>query len=590
MRVLPKRLATKLALVICVLVGVLLSILGIALTQVTQNVLKEKIRYSHEEIAKRAAREVMLFIETPVGLLKTAGKLIAKTRAGAVDQETILVELSLDFPSFEEIVSVNLAGKEIASSNPGFPSRHWSNQPPYREALKGQEFFSPITLGKDHLPNFTIAIPYRQRGQVSGVLIAKVNLRGVWDIVDGIHIGETGQAFILARDGLVIAHPDKKLVFRNKNLSSNPGFSPLNLEETRSVEFQDEKGEIYLGSFAPMKGPFPFIVVIQMKVREAYRLLGQMQILIWFVLMISLLVSILVSFFVARWLVRPIKLLQHWSHRVSLGDFEYRLTPRSSDELGRLFIRFKRMTERLKIARERERLAALGMAASTLSHKFKNSIVSLKTFSQLLPQRKNDVHFMRRFEKDLTHTIERLERIFKSLSQIVSPRPPHLEPVDMSSVLQLIRNSHEAVWERLNIEFHLDSSEELPFIQGDREQLQELFDNLVQNAVLAMPEGGQMVIRTSCSSKGPFAQISISDTGMGIPQKNLTEIFKPFFTTRNGGMGLGLAISKKIVEDHKGTISVMSEEGKGSVFTINLPLSVKKRVFIEAPHSLSSAG
>lgn len=571
-RLFPQRIAVKLALVITALVIVLLSMLGLILSAVTQNVLKADAKRSQEEIAVRAAGEISLFMKRPVELLTTAGQFIGKTDMNAWDQETVLVQLSLDFPIFEEVYSLTTGGKEIASSSPGRPSTNWKNAESFRQASAGKSYLSSIRVGDDHMPHLTLAIPYYRLGKVSGVLIAQVNLRGLWKIVDSIRIGKTGRAFLISSEGLMLAHPDKRLVLQNIHWTAHPAlrmFEPGRM--IGSVEFQDQ-GKRFLSSYASVEGPAPFVTVIQMDTHEAYRLLDQMRILIWLVVLLSSLISATISFALAQWLVQPVKSLERWSKKVTLGNYDYFEPAQSVDEMGRLFVAFKRMSQRLKKAREKEHLAVLGETATMITHKLKNSIVSLKTFAQLFPQRKHDKYFIQKFEANFSSTIDYLEKMFKNFSQIASYRCPAFKPISITTLLHAVPEHYDEILKRYGIECRLMVSEGLPEIQADQEQMKELFDNLIQNAIQAMPHGGVLTLETSMLLHAPLVYISVKDTGIGIAKQHVDQIFKPFFSTKHGGMGLGLAIAKKIVEDHGGDLKAQSSEGHGAIFTVRLPV------------------
>ncbi len=298
--------------------------------------------------------------------------------------------------------------------------------------------------------------------------------------------------------------------------------------------------------------------------------------LIWFVLILSLSFSVLINFILAAWLVRPILLLQGWSKKVAMGDFDFKILPQSIDEIGRLFIMFKRMSKRLKQAREKERQAALGAASSAISHKLKNSIVALKTFAQLLPQRRHDPIFMKKFERNFTSTVFHLEDIFNNLSHMTSSRKSLIEAVSMPLLVQSVYEIYKEQMEKYGIVFNLDIEGRVTDIRGDVEQLRELITNLVQNAIQSMLHGGVLTVTLVYGEMNQQLQLNVSDTGMGICDEDLSQIFKPFFTTRYNGMGLGLSICKKIIEDHHGSIHVTSQIGIGSVFMIRLPIAHEK--------------
>ena len=578
----PQRITGKLALMIFLLVGILISLLGLTLTQLTQGVLKSKVKTSHEEIATRSAREISLFIQSPLDLLSMTGKFIGRTHSSAWSQETVLVEMSLQFPMFDEIVSLDTSGRKIASSNPGQAlAKNFYDKNLSQTVLKRKPSLSPVYIDKDYFPEIQIAVPYDEMGKVAGVLIGRVNLRGIWNIVDGIRIGKTGRAFVVSQEGLLIAHPDKKRVMRNTNLISDEDFQKIISKRTGSIEYLGKDGEIYLASAAPVPGELPLVVVVEIQAKEAYRLLDQMHFLIWSVLSVSLLVSIAVSYFAAIRMVRPIQSLKQWSRKVALGDLDYHLEPQSLDEIGLLFLRFKRMTKRLKAAREKEFLATLGMMATTISHKLKNSIVFLKTFAQIFPERKNDPHFIERFERDFASSVDYLERVFQNLSRVTSAQDIKPENVELGRIFYSVYQTYLNIASKQKIEFHLKIIPPLPEIQGDREQLQELFVNLVQNSIQAMPRGGVLELSARHCLESDEILITVRDNGAGIAPQNLQEIFKPFFTTKHTGMGLGLAISKNIVETHGGKIFVHSEWEKGTTFTVKF--SLRKRIKIAEP-------
>lgn len=566
-----RKISIKLALIIGLLVGSLIALTGFVLTHIAQEVLRENARESQCEIARRAAGEVALFVSRPVDLLTVAAQLTGRTRLTAADQETVLVEMSLNYPMFREIRSIDARGNEIASSNPGRPVKNWAGDPAFEAALKGKKYFSQVATAGDHLPFFRVALPYWQTGSIAGVLLAEVNLRGIWDIVDRIHFGKTGISFLITKDGLIVAHPNRKFVFRNVNVRQHAGLRRLIIEGGKTTEFRAKNGRDYLAAYQPVDAAIPLGIIVQMESAEAYALVSRMKTLILVVFCFSLAAAGLVSLFLSRRLVRPVKALQRWSKKIALGDFDYYLMPRSSDELGRLFIMFKRMSDRLKAARERERLAALGEVATSISHKLKNSIVSLKTFSQILPQRRQNEMFMQRFEHKFSSTVENLEKIFVSLSQMTTSHSLHREGLDLGLILHSLKDQYEEIMEDRRINFQLEA-DELPHLLGNREQLTELFSNLIQNAMQAMTDGGTLTVKIFNEPDDSRIRVTFADTGHGIAAEYVKNVFKPFFTTKHGGMGLGLPISKKIVEDHQGSLTLIHHDERGCLFQIIFPV------------------
>jgi len=164
------------------------------------------------------------------------------------------------------------------------------------------------------------------------------------------------------------------------------------------------------------------------------------------------------------------------------------------------------------------------------------------------------------------------EHIISSLIDFARPRAPVWQEVDINGIVQetLSRNG---VPGNVMVIRRLDES--LPAILADPDQLVQVFGNIIRNAIQAMPEGGRLTVKSKVSSPG-WVSVSISDTGVGIPPKDQQKLFEPLFTTKAKGIGLGLAVSKILVEGHGGTIEVKSKVGEGSTFTVMLPAGERK--------------
>ncbi len=165
--------------------------------------------------------------------------------------------------------------------------------------------------------------------------------------------------------------------------------------------------------------------------------------------------------------------------------------------------------------------------------------------------------------------LERIRRIIQQMLDLYRPRQERMEPVDLNAavegVLALMRKQLES--HNVTVETHLDSA--APQVIGREDQLRQVFINLVLNAIEAMPQGGQITIKTN--RQDGLIAVQVSDTGVGIAPENLTRIADPFFSTKPKGVGLGLTICHEIIERHRGTLDVRSQVGRGSRFIIQLP-------------------
>ncbi len=241
-------------------------------------------------------------------------------------------------------------------------------------------------------------------------------------------------------------------------------------------------------------------------------------------------------------------------------------------ENARLYEDLKRSKSYIRRA---DRLASLGTLTAGLAHEIRNPLVAIKTFTQLLPERMEDEEFRSHFLPIASNEVDRISVLINELLDFAKPSEPKLELEDINEILDgmILLVSTESKKKQIRIEKMY--GENLPMIKVDREQIKQVFLNILLNAIEATPENGQITVKTRSFSKPggePYLQIEITDTGKGIPEEYLEDIFNPFFTTKSKGSGLGLSISNQIIQEHHGYISVESQLNKGTSFYINLPL------------------
>jgi signal transduction histidine kinase len=242
-------------------------------------------------------------------------------------------------------------------------------------------------------------------------------------------------------------------------------------------------------------------------------------------------------------------------------------------ENARLYEDLKRSKSYIRRA---DRLASLGTLTAGLAHEIRNPLVAIKTLTQLLPERLDDEEFRTQFLQIASGEVDRISSLVTELLDFARPSDPKLELEDINTILDgmILLVSTETKKKQINIIKNYTS--DLPPIQVDREQIKQVFLNVLLNAIEATSENGKITVKTRTFTKPggePYAQIEFTDTGCGIPEEYLEDIFNPFFTTKSTGSGLGLSISNQIIQDHRGYIDVESQLDKGSSFFINLPVN-----------------
>jgi two-component system sensor histidine kinase AtoS len=222
--------------------------------------------------------------------------------------------------------------------------------------------------------------------------------------------------------------------------------------------------------------------------------------------------------------------------------------------------------------RQADRLAALGTLSAGLAHEIKNPLSAIKTFVQLLPQKMGNLSFMEKFNITVPREIDRINHLVEDLLELTRRRVRPLVDLKVDALILQVIELHGEELKRRQIVFQDHLNKTLSSVHGDAETLYRAFSNLIINAIQAMPNGGILSISSKLDSSSSSLEISFRDTGIGMDETTAKNIFNPFFTTKDKGAGLGLALTRKIIEDHRGTIEVVSKKGMGTTFTVHLPV------------------
>jgi two-component system sensor histidine kinase AtoS len=229
----------------------------------------------------------------------------------------------------------------------------------------------------------------------------------------------------------------------------------------------------------------------------------------------------------------------------------------------------KALEERL---RQADRLAALGTLSAGLAHEIKNPLSAIKTFVQLLPKKSESPSFMEKFNMTVPREIDRINLLVEDLLELTRKRVRPFVNLNVNQMILQVIDLHEEEMAKRRITIEDRLERDLPPIQGDSERLHRAFSNIVINAIQAMPNGGKLSISSEQSQSPSVVKITYRDTGIGMDEETSKNLFNPFFTTKDKGSGLGMALTHKIIEDHRGTIEVMSEKGVGTTFIVRLPV------------------
>jgi signal transduction histidine kinase len=218
-----------------------------------------------------------------------------------------------------------------------------------------------------------------------------------------------------------------------------------------------------------------------------------------------------------------------------------------------------------------ERLAALGQLVAEVSHEIKNPLVMIGGYARQLLRSVQDPKGLSKLQI-IVDEVRRLETLIGELRDLYRPKAFNLESIDMAGLLKEVRDLIQEEARNKQIEVVLDIPPVLLLVEGDRDKLKQVILNLSRNGMEAMDRGGKLTVRAQCLEEQ--VEITVSDEGPGIPEPELDKVFVPFYTTKKQGTGLGLSVSKRIIEEHRGcSFSLASGRDKGAVARITMPIS-----------------
>lgn len=261
------------------------------------------------------------------------------------------------------------------------------------------------------------------------------------------------------------------------------------------------------------------------------------------------------------------------------------ITPhRSLGETVGLVISLEDLTEVKNLTRQllrADKLTGLGELVAGVAHEVRNPLGVIKASVQMIDQELEESCKSKATEltRIMAQEIDRLDAVVRALLDFGRPSESQFKPVDPAQVINevLLLTQHFARQQQVSVNKRYP--DRLPEIQADPDQFKQVFVNLISNAIQAMPDGGELTLATT--TRDNYLEISVTDTGAGIPEEEQARIFDPFHTTRADGTGLGLSIVHRIVDAHKGYITLESRTGEGSAFTVGLPLAISPAMLKE---------
>lgn len=488
------------------------------------------------------------------------------------------------------------------------PQGDWSAAEWFREGSQGRRFLSAVRFEpRWHESVFEMTAPIADRdGGVAGVVCATVSTTPILESVLSVSLGETGESYLVSREGIFLVHRDAQRILRD-TIAGSGSHALISGQQSSGGPYTDYRDVPVLGKALAVPGT-DWHVVVEQDEAEAFAPSAALRRRLAWAIALTAVGAVGVSLVLARSLVLPIRRLSEAALAVAAGNFDHpavHLGSRRRDEIGELRVAFENMADQLRArhtqlqasvertrteleqtdlrlqqtlaaAARSEHLAALGRLASSVAHEVRTPLASLKLYLQSIQE---EVTLAPELCEDFDIAMLQVARIEKTIARVLDyarPAPAARAELDAAQLIddavQMVRP--RAAHHDVAIETMVGSR--LPRVVGDAAQLGEALVNLLVNAIEEMPRGGRIEItatRDAPDGAAPHAWLclTVRDTGPGIEPAALDKLFEPFYTTKAAGSGLGLAIVRATLERHGGLVRVNSLPGAGAAFALYLP-------------------
>ena len=491
-------------------------------------------------------RTLSYFLDERLAALKFAAREEAYADLATPERlAALLSDLKAAFGGFMDLGVIDDAGRQVAYVGPyDLLGIDYSGQEWFKQTVASGYFISDVFLGFRNVPHLVISVRAARPGGGFFVLRAAVDTQRINDILASLDLSGSGDAFLVNHDGVLqTVSRTHGSVFERLPLPVPPP-----AERTEVYENPDEDGGLIVG-YAYIDGT-PLILMVVKRQAELMKPWYAMRLDLVGFLGGSVLVILVVILGVATYMVEKI------------------------------FVADQTRVKTLHQMEHTNRMASIGRLAAGVAHEINNPLAIINEKAGLM---KDLVVFAKAppsperlsgLVDSILASVERAGTITKRLLSFARHLEVHIEPVDVRKAAEEVLSflTKEAEYRRLSVT--VEAADALPTIESDRGKIQQILLNLINNAFQAMDDGGSLVLRVFTPDPQSLA-VSVADNGCGIPAADVKRIFEPFFSTKKkkGGTGLGLSITYGLVQELGGTLAVDSELGKGSTFTVTLPLA-----------------
>jgi signal transduction histidine kinase len=571
-----RRITSRFILLIATAAVAPLVIYGAVSVRSLRSGTRESVTAGNLKVADQIASQVGLYMRHNERILGSIGTEIGAAALNAWQQDRVLKDYVLEFPEFREITLFDSEARPLVSSALG--STRLVVPAPAR-TNSGEPYVAPLALDDDSLPTTTIAVRVPGLDGESGWVVGEISLEELWRMVDRIRVGERGYALLVGDDGRLIAHgnPDEKrrIAEGEQQNRASPDLTfaaGLRAGQAPTTEYDNAHGVNMVAAGAVVKET-KWTVVVEQPTAEAYATARRLEQQLFAAIVLALLVTMGLGYVWGRSFIQRIFALTRVTRSIAEGKLETRVALSGHDEIRELGDAFNSMADRLvelqEDIRKQERQVMFGRIAAGLVHDLSHPIQNIGNSCKLILKMWEDADYRDTFRRMVEREMQVVKRVLEDLQNIAKPIPLERFPIELNRSVGDAIESMQPLAETAGISLRAELSAEPLYVEGDLFALGRVYRNLVVNAIQATAPGGLVV--AAVEGTADRVQVRVHDTGCGIPADRLQAVFEDFVTTKRRGLGLGLAITRKIVEQLGGRISVASEVGKGTTFVIDFP-------------------
>ncbi len=488
-------------------------------------------------------------VESVAAIINLKNDLLTKEKYSLIAKRYIqLVKNKYD--SYDEIFILDENGQMLITTERMENIK--VNRDYFHEAINGKTyntnlFLSPLT----HRPTMVVAAPIKNsKEQIIGVLVERIKLDAINKLMRDIEIGKTGESYLVNKEGYFLTESKFEAGYTLKKKISTKGTEECNKGKSGVGEYFDYREKKVLGAYLFIP-EMEWSLMVEQDSSEAFQEIQHLKNIIFIIGLITIIVIFAFTLLASG---KIVKILKRYDQQ------------------------FKKQQKQIMRA---ERLAAMGQLAAGVAHEINNPLGGISNCLKLISTKinktnpkpkdfKDSIKYLRTSEQELNRCI-RIIRNFLSFS-----KRPNLNPVvtNINNVISELIALIEPQAKVQNIMISKELKSDLPQLLVDAQQLHQALMNIILNSLEAMPQGGKLKVRSGYDQRGEAVKIEITDTGYGIPEENLHHLFEPFFSCKpeGKGTGLGLSIVYEVIDEHNGSIELESEVGKGTIFTVKLPI------------------